>query len=310
MPGRYTVQGGDTLSGIAKRFGLPLDVVIRMNPQIKNPNLIHPGESIRIPNGSVLRDTGRLGSQITRNRNIPPGAAAGSRPAAGTPAPSTPAAGGPAPGPPPRDAVDRIIDRTSKYEGNYTSLNRNTDGAGLSFGFIQFAQKPGSLGGALQQMHDKNPEKFRNIFGPESDRLLSTTQSKDEATRMSMPLWQEPWASRFQQAGADPEFQGVQRDRARKQYFEPMMRSANYYGIKSERGLSMLYDTAVQQGVGGLERVMREAAAQRPAGASEKEFLGIVANTAANNAGRWHDAVLRRRTGILNDPGLSDGPPR
>jgi spore coat assembly protein SafA len=45
----YIVQKGDTLFKIAERFGVPLDAVIRANPQIKDPNLIFPGQKILIP---------------------------------------------------------------------------------------------------------------------------------------------------------------------------------------------------------------------------------------------------------------------
>jgi hypothetical protein len=37
------------LSGIAARYGVPLDAVIRSNPQIANPNVIRPGDAVKIP---------------------------------------------------------------------------------------------------------------------------------------------------------------------------------------------------------------------------------------------------------------------
>ncbi|MDQ3154214.1 MAG: LysM peptidoglycan-binding domain-containing protein [Actinomycetota bacterium] len=45
----YIVQPGDTLSGIAERFGISLSDLIRANPQINDPDLIHPGEVVYIP---------------------------------------------------------------------------------------------------------------------------------------------------------------------------------------------------------------------------------------------------------------------
>ena len=45
----YTVRKGDTLWGIARRYGVPLTALIAANPQIKNPNLIYPGNRVNIP---------------------------------------------------------------------------------------------------------------------------------------------------------------------------------------------------------------------------------------------------------------------
>ena len=49
--GSYTVRSGDTLSGIAARHGVSLSALTAANPQIRNPNLIHPGQKINIPGG-------------------------------------------------------------------------------------------------------------------------------------------------------------------------------------------------------------------------------------------------------------------
>ena len=45
----YTVRKGDTLWGIAKRYDLTLAALIAASPQIKNPNLIYPGDKVLIP---------------------------------------------------------------------------------------------------------------------------------------------------------------------------------------------------------------------------------------------------------------------
>jgi hypothetical protein len=45
----YTVQPGDSLSGIADRLGISLDTLERANPQITDPNLIFPGEVLKLP---------------------------------------------------------------------------------------------------------------------------------------------------------------------------------------------------------------------------------------------------------------------
>ncbi|MGE5623429.1 MAG: SafA/ExsA family spore coat assembly protein [Methanocella sp.] len=43
------VQPGDTLWLLSRRYGVSLDAIIRANPQIANPDLIYPGQRIRIP---------------------------------------------------------------------------------------------------------------------------------------------------------------------------------------------------------------------------------------------------------------------
>lgn len=45
----YTVVSGDTLSAIAAKHKATLKAVLAANPQIKDPNLIHPGDKIKIP---------------------------------------------------------------------------------------------------------------------------------------------------------------------------------------------------------------------------------------------------------------------
>ena len=45
----YTVQPGDTLAGLARRFHTSIDALLRANLQITNPRLIYPGQRIIIP---------------------------------------------------------------------------------------------------------------------------------------------------------------------------------------------------------------------------------------------------------------------
>lgn len=45
----YSVQPGDTLTGVAARFGVSLSEVISYNPQVDDPDLIYPGQVLLIP---------------------------------------------------------------------------------------------------------------------------------------------------------------------------------------------------------------------------------------------------------------------
>lgn len=44
----YFAKSGDTLGSIAKKYGLSLKELLRLNPQIKNPDLIHIGDKIAV----------------------------------------------------------------------------------------------------------------------------------------------------------------------------------------------------------------------------------------------------------------------
>ena len=54
VPQIYVVVRGDNLSRIAARHGLTLSQLLAMNPQIKNPNRIYPGQQIIV--GRVLSE--------------------------------------------------------------------------------------------------------------------------------------------------------------------------------------------------------------------------------------------------------------
>jgi len=55
-PASYTVAKGDTMWGIARRFQIDLNDLIKANPQIKNPNLIRQGQKLNIPGGGTAAD--------------------------------------------------------------------------------------------------------------------------------------------------------------------------------------------------------------------------------------------------------------
>lgn len=44
----YVVRAGDTLYAIARRFATTISAILRLNPQIADPNLIYPNQRIRV----------------------------------------------------------------------------------------------------------------------------------------------------------------------------------------------------------------------------------------------------------------------
>ena len=67
----YTVHKGDTLSGIAARYHRTLAQVVRANPQIANPNLVHPGQVVTIPDANTSSAGGLQLPQFEWPRRVP-----------------------------------------------------------------------------------------------------------------------------------------------------------------------------------------------------------------------------------------------
>jgi murein DD-endopeptidase MepM/ murein hydrolase activator NlpD len=63
MATKVTVKKGDTLSEIAEDAGITLKELIKLNPQIKNPNLINPGQVISIAKTTPAAPAGGTDSQ-------------------------------------------------------------------------------------------------------------------------------------------------------------------------------------------------------------------------------------------------------
>ncbi|WP_066722190.1 phage tail tip lysozyme [Sphingomonas pituitosa] len=61
----YTVRHGDTLSGIAAKNGISLAALRAANPQIRNPNLIFPGQTIALPQSGAASYTVQAGDTLS-----------------------------------------------------------------------------------------------------------------------------------------------------------------------------------------------------------------------------------------------------
>ena len=129
----------------------------------------------------------------------------------------------------------------------YIAMNRNGDGNGLSFGPIQFTQKSSNLGLLLKRAQAASPSAFAATFGSGANTLVATTTSSDAGTRMSLPLWQEPWTSRFVAFGKNPTFRAViDKVIETDQHMKAALYASEVLGITTERGLALFYDYAVR----------------------------------------------------------------
>lgn len=65
-PDTYTVQPGDTLSEIAQKYGMTVNELVKLN-NIKNPNLIYPGQKIKLTGSAskAIYHTVRKGDTVS-----------------------------------------------------------------------------------------------------------------------------------------------------------------------------------------------------------------------------------------------------
>jgi hypothetical protein len=181
-----------------------------------------------------------------------------------------------------RGWVRRVITFVSATEGKADSLNRNLDGAGLSYGILQWNQRSGNLGVLLSAMAAADPDAFVRFFGPSWAAAVDVAQRRSLEPVDGAPLWEEPWASRFVAAGRHPPFVAVQWHLAEHgEHFQGALDVARMLGVRTERALALFFDRAVQQGPGAA-RQLAEQLRSRGLPASYPDLLQGYAELAAS----------------------------
>jgi hypothetical protein len=209
--------------------------------------------------------------------------------------------------------------------GRFCAANGNTDRCGLSFGLIQWAQRPGRLHELLLALDAAHPDLFTRIFGggdAELARALLTHTAKpsggvDSGTGVTtdarFDLVAEPWCSRFRAAGREPLFQKQQVAVAIDAFEQSLRRIRGTTPIvTSQRGLTAMLDVANQFGDSGAASVARTVI--RP-GMTEREFLAALeSETVARVSRKYGDGspeargTASRRQLVRTTPWLSDSP--
>jgi hypothetical protein len=144
----------------------------------------------------------------------------------------------------------RFVWLTSLFEtgGAFEMLNLNTDQCGVSFGILQWSQKPGQLRRFLEACSAREPAEWTRIMG--SDSIDYTAN-----------LTKDPWKGRFEALGASLPIQRVQLEVAAETYSAELARETAYADkTTSSRGFAFLLDLANQFGPGRVEEQYKRAA--------------------------------------------------
>lgn len=147
------------------------------------------------------------------------------------------------------DWIGTLLRKTSAHEGTFSSVQRNEDGQGASYGILQWTQRGGGLGKVLRAMQAANPGLFAHYFGDNWQGLIAHAEDKDMGPLDGAVLWDEPWLGRFRRAGLDPVMQQAQTIcAASSEYMESARAIARILGVSSERAMVLYFNRTVHQG--------------------------------------------------------------
>lgn len=216
--------------------------------------------------------------------------------------------------------MQKVVSIVAQMEGvgKFGALNLNTDKAGLSYGLIQWAQKPGRLAELLRVFSQANRDLYVSVFGEGDARLADGliafaagsnggVSASGVTTDPRFDLVADPWVGRFRRATTQMEFQRAQVDAALRAFTASYRRVlALAPDVRSERGAAFMLDVANQFGDGGLRRICTMV--RRP-GMTEMDLLEAIADeTVSEMPDHFQRGVRDRRDGFLHTPLLSDQP--
>jgi peptidoglycan hydrolase-like protein with peptidoglycan-binding domain len=220
----------------------------------------------------------------------------------------------------PHSSLHRVLSLTAIMEGlgRFGSLNLNTDRAGLSFGIIQWAQRPRRLGDILDAFAKADLPKFITTFGGGDEDLAAgllthvrkpaggVDSRSGAATDSAYDLVSPIWAKRFQDAALDRQYQRIQIDVAAAAFRQSLNSMRKYATDMTERTAAFMLDVANQCGDGGLREMYGTA---KRTGATGMDLLEVIADeTVERVAPNLQAGVRMRRDNFLNTPLLSDQP--
>lgn len=215
----------------------------------------------------------------------------------------------------PFTSTARFVWLSSLFEtrGAFCTLNLNTDRCGVSFGILQWSQRPGQLHAILEASATQASASWTAIMGDTA--VLGYTAKPDGglnaegwAADPAFELTKDPWKTKLLKLGADTGIQRVQFGFASSSYQAQLDRIQSWAGgAKSERLLAFLLDLVNQF---GLSRVSRQFATLAGSGLGEMAIMQRLedAFTLLSRA-KFQPQVRARREFFRTTSLLSDQPP-
>lgn len=221
----------------------------------------------------------------------------------------------------PYSGMHKILSLVAQMEGvgKFAALNLNTDKAGLSFGIIQWAQRPGRLIDIVAACSQADRASFVGIFGngdsSVADGLLAHLRKPNggvdpktgQTTDPAFDLVADPWPARFKTAALSTAFQQTQLNVALTAFRNSSRQLRSYApDLASERAVAFMLDVANQFGDGGLRQIYNVV---HQAGMSETDVLDAIADATVDRMpDNFKTGVRARRDHFLQTALLSNQP--
>ena len=215
---------------------------------------------------------------------------------------------------------ERCLQATARLEGHgYQTVAGDFDGAGLTWGIIGFTLQHGEIQALVREAMLRDPDLVRSAFGASTDELMERLAGndwdklKDWTDSISVGPNRvgvgQPWRDGFRVLGASPLMKQMQRDRARRQYFDPSQVTVSELQLGGDLGAALAFDIHVQNG--GVKPADRETFDARMSQASDRSPLArrvlLAQLVAASASARWRADVAARKQAIATGLGEVHG---
>jgi hypothetical protein len=216
---------------------------------------------------------------------------------------------------------ERSLQVVASFEGTeFTLIEGNFDGAGLTWGIIGFTLVNGEISSLLGDINDRFPDLLSQAFGQDALELvqnLGPGASSDQRMAFGKSISgpppkfrvPEPWRSGFAILGSQREVQRLQIERARTQYWTNIaLRDARDLGLTEELDLMLMFDVAVQDGGMRSKGRLDAARARLHDGMSGLDRRSTIAQVVADTIdSQFRDDVLQRKMCIARGSGIVHG---
>jgi chitosanase len=190
-----------------------------------------------------------------------------------------------------RRVADELVNvfEYSSTSSRYDVVNDLGDGRGYTCGKIGFTTSSTEVRDVVTAYVAEEPGSALARYLP---RLRELAANGDDDTS-GLPGFRDAWAS----AAGDPRFRAAQDGIADRLTFDPALAAARRLGLRTPLGVAILYDTAVQHGVGddpdGLPALITRTGERTSGDEGEKAWLQAFLDVRAEDLRDPHDKDTR-----------------